>query len=29
MQPGYGGPDDRANSDGDKQEENNLVKPIE
>ena len=29
MQPGYGWPDDCAHYDGDKQDENDLIKPIE
>ena len=29
MQPGYGWPDHRADHDGDKQDENDLVKPVE
>ena len=29
VQPGYGRPDDRAQHDGNQQDENDLVKPIE
>ena len=29
MQPGYDWPDHRAHHDGDKQDENDLVKPVE